>query len=91
MMIFSSGFFSCISKSSNHSFKFATINFETERIENYSDGVLLPNLTQIVQHEKDAEIVLICQGSKMIDHCQTRFMLNFFFTFRSHKYCEFSW
>jgi len=52
-----------LSKSSNHSFKFATINFETERIENYSDGVLLPNLTQIVQHEKDAEIVLICQGN----------------------------
>ena len=71
------------SKSSSNSYKFASINFETEIIENYDDGILiksrylntndhllflvslLPNVSHVIQHEKDADTVLICQGSKI--------------------------
>jgi hypothetical protein len=69
------------SKSSPNSFKFASINFETELIENYGNGrlrisenkqyskllflvTLLPNVSHVIQHEKDADTVLVCQGSK---------------------------
>lgn len=96
------------SKLSSTSFKFAAVNFETEKIENYPDGTLherthytiltssllllaslLPNVSHIIQHEKDADIVLICRGS------ESWFSLNGFFTelglslCRSSDHCQF--
>ncbi|CAF2146084.1 unnamed protein product [Rotaria magnacalcarata] len=51
------------SKSPPNSFKFAIINFETERVENYDDVPLVSNVSQVKQHEKDADTVLICQDN----------------------------
>ncbi|CAF3519058.1 unnamed protein product [Rotaria sp. Silwood1] len=51
------------SKSSPNSYKFAAINFETERVENYDDVSLLSNVSRVMQHEKDADTVFICQGN----------------------------
>ena len=73
------------SKSTPNSYKFASINFETEKMENYHDGEcrcldrsgyqkprlfrcylvsLLSNVSYVIQHEKDADTVLICHGSE---------------------------
>ncbi|CAF1062813.1 unnamed protein product [Rotaria sordida] len=51
------------SKSSPNSYKFAAINFETEKVENYDNVSLLSNVSRVIQHEKDADTVLICQGN----------------------------
>ncbi|CAF3785888.1 unnamed protein product [Rotaria socialis] len=50
-------------KSPPDSFKFAVINFETEKVENYEDVPLVSNVSQVKQHEKDADTVLICQDN----------------------------
>jgi len=51
------------SKSSSNSYKFAGVNFETEMVENNDDVTLLSNVSHVIQHEKDADTVLICQGN----------------------------
>ncbi|CAF1426696.1 unnamed protein product [Didymodactylos carnosus] len=53
------------SKSSTNTFKFASVNFETEKLENYNDGSFLPNMSHLIQLEKDAETVLICHGNNI--------------------------
>ncbi|CAF4564277.1 unnamed protein product [Rotaria sp. Silwood2] len=50
-------------KFSPNSFKFAAINFETEKVENYDDASLLSNVSRVIQHEKDVDTVLISQGN----------------------------
>lgn len=58
------------SKSPPNAFKFARINFESEAVENCDDVVLLPNISQIIQHEKNTDTILICQDNrvKVVDH-----------------------
>ncbi|CAF4901710.1 unnamed protein product, partial [Rotaria sp. Silwood1] len=51
------------SKSTANSYKFASINFETEKMENYHDVALLSDVSYVLQHEKDADTVLICHGN----------------------------
>lgn len=53
------------SKSTPNSYKFASINFETEKMENYHDVSLLSNVSYVIQHEKDADTVLICHGNNI--------------------------
>ncbi|CAF1409787.1 unnamed protein product [Adineta steineri] len=51
------------SKSATNSYKFAGINFETEKIENLDGASLLSDVSHVIQHEKEADTVLICQGN----------------------------
>ncbi|CAF1037309.1 unnamed protein product [Rotaria sordida] len=53
------------SKSVANSYKFASINFETEKMENYHDVSLLSDVSYVLQHEKDADTVLICHGNNI--------------------------
>ncbi|CAF3333201.1 unnamed protein product [Rotaria socialis] len=53
------------SKSAPDAYKFASINFETEKMENYHDVSLLTNVSYVLQHEKDADTVLICHGNNI--------------------------
>ncbi|CAF2398571.1 unnamed protein product [Rotaria sp. Silwood2] len=53
------------SKSAANSYKFASINFETEKMENYHDAALLSDVSYVLQHEKDADTVLICHGNSI--------------------------
>ncbi|CAF0976179.1 unnamed protein product [Didymodactylos carnosus] len=53
------------SKSSANTFKFASVNFETEKLENYNDDLFLPNVSHLIQLEKDAETVLVCHGNNI--------------------------
>jgi hypothetical protein len=47
---------------------------------------LLPNISQVIQHEKDADTVLICQGSKM-KHTFNKNKKLSVYLFRSYQYC----
>ncbi|CAF0731583.1 unnamed protein product [Adineta steineri] len=53
------------SKSCPNAYKFASVNFETERMENYHDVSLLSDVSYVIQHEKDADTVLICDGNNI--------------------------
>ncbi|CAF0922059.1 unnamed protein product [Adineta ricciae] len=51
------------SKSPTNAYRFASVNFETEKMENYHDVQILSDVSHIIQHEKDADTILICHGN----------------------------
>jgi len=53
------------SKTSPNAYKFASINFESEKMENYYDVSLLSDVSYVLQHEKDADTVLICHENQI--------------------------